>query len=133
MKIDEIESGQVARSQKRTAIHGTHLRTLQALFRHPPAPNVQWMEVLTLIAKIGALRQKANGEFSFEVGGEHYPVHKPHTKTLTSSEVVELRHFLQRAGWWPAAPSQAATHLESAAPSLMVEGPETFPASLDNS
>jgi hypothetical protein len=56
-----------------------------------------------------------------EVGGEHYPVHKPHTKTLTSSELVELRHFLQRAGWWPAAPSQAATHLEPAAPSLMVE------------
>ena len=118
----------MARSQKRTAIHGTHLRTLQALFRHPPALNLEWMDVLALIAKIGALRQKANGEFSFEVGGEHYPVHKPHTKHLTSSEMVELRHFLQRAGWWPAAPYLAATDPEPAAVRMLVEAPEAFPA-----
>jgi hypothetical protein len=45
---------------------------------------------------------------------------KPHTKDLTSSEVVDLRHFLQRAGWSPEVPSQAAARPEPAAPSLMV-------------
>ena len=47
-------------------------------------------------------------------------MHKPHTKDLTSSEVVDLRHFLQRAGWSPDAPSQAAARPEPAAPTLMV-------------
>jgi len=116
MTTDHVEGGQVARARKRTALHATHLRTLEALLRHPPAHNLEWMDVIALIGRIGALRQKSNGEFSFEVGGEHYLVSRPHTKDLTSSELVTLRHFLQRAGWSPAAPSQAATYPEPAAP-----------------
>jgi hypothetical protein len=120
MKTDEVERGKEASSQERTAIHGAHLRTLEALFRHPPAHNLEWMDVVALIGKIGAVHQKANSEFVFEVGGEHQLMHKPHTKDLTSSEVVDLRHFLQRAGWSPEAPSRAAALPDPAAPSLMV-------------
>jgi hypothetical protein len=107
MRADQIDSGQSARSQRCTAIHGAHLRTLEALFRHPPAHNLEWMDVMALIAKIGALRQKTNGELSFEVSGEHYLMRRPHTKHLTSSEVADLRRFLLRAGWSPATPPRA--------------------------
>ena len=120
MKTDEVHAGPEAPSRERTAIHGAHLRTLEALFRHPTAHNLEWMDVVALIEKIGAVHQKANDKFAFDVGGEHYLMHKPHTKDLTSSEVVELRHFLQRAGWSPEAPSQAAARPEPALPSLMV-------------
>jgi hypothetical protein len=120
MKPNESESGQKAASQGRTAIHGAHLRTLEALFRHPPAHNLEWMDVVALIEKIGAVQEKGNNKFSFDVGGEHYLMHKPHTKDLTSSEVVDLRHFLQRIGWSPEAPSQAPGHPEPAPPTLMV-------------
>jgi len=120
MKTDESENGQKAPSQVRMAIHGAHLRTLEALFRHPPAHNLEWMDVVALIEKIGAVRQKGDNKFTFEVGGEEHLMHKPHTKDLTSSEVLDLRHFLQRAGWSPEAPSQAAARPEPAAPSLMV-------------
>ncbi len=120
MKTNEVHGGQQAPSRERTAIHGAHLRTLEALFRHPTAHNLEWMDVVALIEKIGAVHQQANDKFAFDVGGEHYLMHKPHTKDLTSSEVVDLRHFLQRAGWSPEAPSQAAARPEPAPPSLMV-------------
>lgn len=104
----------------RSPIHGAHLRTLEALFRHPVAHNLEWMDVLALIEKIGAVHQKGGDKFTFDVGGEHLLMHKPHTKDLTSSEVVDLRHFLQRAGWSPAGPSEAVASPEPAAPTLMV-------------
>jgi hypothetical protein len=78
------------------------------------------MDVVALIEKIGAVQEKGNNNFSFDVGGEHYLMHKPHTKDLTSSEVVDLRHFLQRMGWSPEAPSQASARPEPAPPALMV-------------
>jgi hypothetical protein len=78
------------------------------------------MDVVALMEKIGAVHQKANDKYAFDVGGEHYQMHKPHTKDLTSSEVVDLRHFLQRAGWSPEGPSQAAARPDPAPPTLMV-------------
>jgi hypothetical protein len=120
MKNQELEGGQKAAPTGRTAIHGSHLRTLEALFRHPTAHNLEWMDVVALIEKIGVVHQKSDNKFSLEVDGEHLLMHKPHTKDLTSSEVVDLRHFLMRVGWSPESPSQAPARPEPAAPSLMV-------------
>jgi len=120
MKTHEIQTGQKAASEERVALHGAHLRTLEALFRHPAAHNLEWMDVVALIEKIGAVHQKADNKFAFDVGREHHLMHKPHAKDLTSSEVVDLRHFLQRAGWSPESPSQPAPRPQPAALSLMV-------------
>jgi len=120
MKSYENDSGPKAVSAGRAALHGAHLRTLEALFRHPTAHNLEWMDVVSLIEKIGAVHQKANDKFAFDVGAEHYQMHKPHTKDLTSSEVVDLRHFLQRAGWSPEKPSQAEARPVPEPPTLMV-------------
>jgi len=78
------------------------------------------MDVLALVEKIGAVHKKGDNKFTFDVGGERLLMHKPHTKDLTSSEVADLRHFLQRAGWSDENPSQAAASPELAAPTLMV-------------
>ena len=106
--------------QERKVLHGAHLRTLETLFRHPAAHNLEWMDVLSLIEQIGTAEEKSNNKFSIEVGGQHYQMHKPHTKDLTSTEIVDLRHFLQRAGWSPGASSQAPAHPEPQSPTLMV-------------
>ncbi len=119
MKSDEVSGAEAVRPAERSALHGAHLRTLEALFRHPTAHNLEWMDVVGLIEKIGTVAREGT-KFAFDVGAEHYQMHKPHTKDLTSSEVVDLRHFLQRAGWDPGGPSQAAAHPVPAAPSLMV-------------
>jgi len=78
------------------------------------------MDVVALIERIGIVHKKGGDHFSFEVGGQHHLMRKPHTKDLTSSEVMDLRQFLQRAGWSPQAPSQAAAPPEAASPTLMV-------------
>jgi len=66
------------------------------------------MDVIALFDNIGTVHRKANSKFALELAGQHYLLQKAHTKDLTSSEVVDLRHFLERAGWSAEAPSQAA-------------------------
>ncbi len=120
MKGDQSESGQTAATGGHGGLHGAHLRTLEALFRHPTAHNLEWMDVVALFEKIGAVHRKANAKFTVELGEEHYLIHKPHTKELTSSEVVDLRQLLQRAGWSSEGPSRAVAAPEQEPPTLMV-------------
>jgi hypothetical protein len=120
VKSDERENGRDTVSPGRAALHGAHLRTLEALFRHPTAHNLEWMDVITLFEHIGTVRRQASDKFALEMAGEHYLIHKPHTKDLTSSEVVDLRHFLQRAGWSPQAPSPAEAARDSEPVTFMV-------------
>ncbi|HTC16844.1 MAG TPA: hypothetical protein VK695_13660 [Steroidobacteraceae bacterium] len=119
MNTNEVGGEETIRGQGPNALHGAHLRALEALFRHPTAHNLEWMDVVGLIERIGTVHRDGD-KFAFSVGSERYQMHKPHTKDLTSSEVVDVRHFLQRAGWTPDAPSQAPAHPSPAAPSLMV-------------
>jgi hypothetical protein len=120
VKSDDSDSGKGATSGGRAALHGSHLRTLEALFRHPTAHNLEWMDVIALFEKIGTVHQKANAKFSVELTGEHYVLRKAHTKDLTSSEVIDVRHFLQRAGWSPEGSPQAAAVGNPERPTLMV-------------
>ena len=120
MKSDESESGERAVAGGRAALHGAHLRTLEALFRHPTAHNLEWMDVIGLFEKIGTVHRKANDKFTFDLAGEHFLIHKPHTKDLTSSEVVDLRRFLQRAGWSAEGPSQPAARRDVEEPATLM-------------
>jgi hypothetical protein len=120
VKSDESESRQRAISRGRTALHGAHLRTHEALFRHPTAHNLEWMDVIALFEKIGTVHRTANNKFALDLAGEHCLIHKADTKDLTSSEVVDLRHFLQRAGWSPEEPFQAEARPDLGPATLMV-------------
>ena len=73
----------------RATLSKASLATLDALYRHPVAHNLEWSDVLALFAKIGS---------------EHHPVRRRHAKDLTADEVMEFRHLLSRAGWSPHAP-----------------------------
>jgi hypothetical protein len=103
-----------------SSLTGSHRRTLDAIFRHPTTHNLEWNDVVALIDEIGGAHEKANNEFVFEVAGEHRIVRKPHTKDLTGSEVIEIRHFLTQAGFSPEAPSRPAAHSDPAAPALLI-------------
>jgi hypothetical protein len=103
-----------------SSVTGSRRRTLEAIFRHPLAHNLEWSDVVALIGKIGDAQEKANSEFLFEVAGKRHVMRKPHTKDLTSAEVLEVRHFLIQAGWDPALPSQPAARPDPTAPSLLI-------------
>ena len=108
------------RSRVRPAVTGSHHRTLEAIFRHPSAHNLEWSDVVALIGKIGEVDEKANSEFAFHVGGELHLMRKPHTKDLTGSDVVEIRKFLTKAGWSDEDAPQAAVDVARVSPGLLV-------------
>lgn len=118
MKPNASEGAAMSRDGRR--IHGAHLKTLEAVFRHPPAHNLEWMDVFSLIENIGGVFRTGDNAFRFDVGGEHLAMHKPHTKELNASDVVDLRKFLQRAGWAPEAPSGAEAAAGALAPFFVV-------------
>ena len=80
-------------------LSAAHRRTRDALFRHPLAHNLDWNDVLGLFEALGSVEPKGHSEVSIRIGSEHHAMRKPHTKDMTSSEVIELRHFLSRAGY----------------------------------
>ncbi len=75
-----------------------HRRTLDAVLRHPTAQNLEWMDVISLFERIGAVRQKSNDKVSFEFAGQHLVLSRGHGKDLGASEVAGLRQLIQRAG-----------------------------------
>ena len=118
MKTANDETSTVATTL--ASVTGGRRRTLEAIFHHPSAHNLEWSDVVGLIEKIGHVQEKANNEFVFEVVGKRHVMRKPHTKDLTSSEVIEVRNFLIQAGLSPKVPSQPAAHPSPAAPSLLI-------------
>ncbi len=81
------------------------LVTLETLFRHPVAHNLDWSDVVALFTRIGTIEAGSHDSSTFGVGGERHHIAKPHGKDLTVDDVMALRRILTRAGW---SPDQAA-------------------------
>lgn len=86
-------------------VSGHDRRTLESIYRHPLAHNLELRDVVSLMSGIGGAEETPNGELAFEVGGERLLMAKPHGKDLSGANVQDLRHLLTRAGWSPDAPA----------------------------
>jgi hypothetical protein len=120
MKPVETHAGIATTVLNFSTIKGKHRHAVEALFAHPLSHNIPWSHIVGLIEAIGICLEKPNGEFVLEVAGTRHVMRKPHSKDLTSSEVMDLRHFLKQAGYSPDLPSQPAVHADPAAPSLLI-------------
>ncbi len=120
MKPAETHAETAAMILTLATIKGQHRHTLEMLFAHPLSHNIPWSHVVGLIESIGNCHEKPNGEFVLEVAGKRHLMRKPHNKDLTSSEVMELRHFIKDAGWSLEQPSQAPIQPVPTAPSLLI-------------
>jgi hypothetical protein len=87
----------------RKTLSKTNRATLDALYQHPLAHNLEWSDVVALFEKVGTVDRKGHVEVAFGIAGEHHRVRKPHAKDLTTDEVMTFRHMLTRAGWLPQA------------------------------
>ena len=110
MKTLHTDDPALAVAQTQSSLTGSHRRTLEAIFRHPAAHNLEWSDVVGLIGAIGETHKQSNDKFVLEVAGKRHLMRKPHTKDLTSDEVIDLRHFLIQAGSLPDHPSEAVAH-----------------------
>jgi len=113
-------AGEGTRTDRRPPLSTSERRTLDAIFRHPLQHNLEWGDVVALAERLGEVEPKPNGSTTFIIRRERYVMHKPHAKDLASAEVLELRHFLIRAGFSPELPYQAPAQPDPAPPSLLV-------------
>ena len=120
MATDQIDDHPRAAPRRLSSITGSRRRTLEAIFHHPSAHNLEWRHVVALIADIGDVHEKANSEFLFEIAGKRHVMRKPHSKDLTSSEVIEIRRFLTQAGLSAELASEPVADPTPSAPSLLV-------------
>jgi len=102
------------------ALSGSHRRTFDALFRHPLAHNVEWKDVVSLIGKLGDVREPSSNEFVLQLGGRRLVMQKPHHKDLTADELLAVRHFFIKGGFSPEHPSQKTAEPAPAAPELLI-------------
>jgi hypothetical protein len=83
---------------ERSALSKSDRQTLDSLFAHPIAHNLKWRDIVSLFTKLGTVEDLPNNETSLQIGAEHEVLHRPHTKDLTTEEIMALRHFLTRSG-----------------------------------
>jgi hypothetical protein len=116
MKTATREESLVPAEVGGAALTGSHRRTLDAIFRHPTAHNLDWRDVVAVMGELGNVHEASNDSFTFEIAGHRHVMHKPHTKDLTGEAVEELRHFIGKTGLSP----EAAAQPVPAAPDLLI-------------
>jgi hypothetical protein len=119
MKTTHARDKAAAVARNFASISGSLRRTFDAIFRHPSPHNLEWNDVVALIETIGDAHEVSSKDFVFEVAGKRHHMRKPHTKALTSDEVIAIRHFLMDAEFSPV-PSEAPAHPDPAVPSLVI-------------
>jgi len=99
MKTDQTDADTSTVARNLLSVTGSHRHTLEAIFHHPSAHNLEWRQVVGLIAEIGDAHERGNGEFVFEVAGTRHIMRKPHSKDLTSSEVSSFGISSRKRGF----------------------------------
>ncbi len=109
-----------ASADRGATLTGSNRRTLEAIFRHPLAHNLEWSDVVALIGKIGDVEHKPNNEFVFTIDGEHHSMRQPHHKDIDGSELMLVRQFLAKVGWTNATSAHRAPQQQPASSDLLV-------------
>jgi hypothetical protein len=82
-------------------LNNHHRVTLEKLFSHPVSGNVEWRQVLSLLAAVGTTTQEPNGKVKVELGGETQVLQPPDDKDVDRQMIVDLRRMLTNAGLEP--------------------------------
>jgi hypothetical protein len=104
-------------------LHAGAQHTLDAVFAHPVARNLEWREVEALFTALGGVEPLGGGRFALHLGQEHQTLEKPRTKDMPLDDVLAVRHLLQRAGFAPGGAAAAASSTTAATaehPAFMV-------------
>ena len=78
-----------------------HRDTLEKIFRHPLSGNLEWRQVLSLLAAVGTTTREPNGKVKVELDGETKVLQPPDDKDVDRQLIVDLRRMLTDAGLEP--------------------------------
>jgi hypothetical protein len=81
--------------------HAGHTRTLEQVFEHPMSHNIEWKDVVRLLDAVGTVKEEHNGKFHVTVKDETVILHRPKHDIVETEQLVQIRHFLERAGLKP--------------------------------
>lgn len=79
----------------------SHTRTLDQLFQHPLSHNIEWKDVVRLLEAVGQVDEEHNGKLRVALNKETIVLRRPHNDVLDVEQLVEIKHFLERAGVTP--------------------------------
>jgi hypothetical protein len=63
--------------------------------------NLEWKDVLSLVAAVGSVEEKHDGKFMMTLGDESETLERPRHKDVNAQEVLDLRRMLTNAGYGP--------------------------------
>jgi hypothetical protein len=95
-------------------------RVLDQIFGHPFPHNLEWSEVVTLVARLGDVLERHDGKYEFRIASASAVFTKPRHKDVGVDEVAELRRFLTEAGVRPAGTPESSGEAAGAPASLTV-------------
>ncbi len=81
-----------------------HRTTLQKIFAHPIDTNIDWKRIRSLFTHLGAeMNEGRRGRIKVVLNGQEEVFSLPHHghTIQDKNEVMQLRHFLERAGIKP--------------------------------
>ncbi len=75
-----------------------HRLTLLKIFGHPLNHNIQWHDVISLLARFGEVHETHRGNWAVTVDGETISFGSTRARDLTEDQVVKVRGFLRSSG-----------------------------------
>jgi hypothetical protein len=78
-----------------------HRDTLERIFSHPASGNIEWRQVLSLLAAVATTTEEHNGKLRVVLGPQTEVLQPPRGKDIDQQLVVELRRLLTAAGLAP--------------------------------
>lgn len=84
-----------------------HANLIRTIFHDPPAHNLRWRDVESLLRHVGATVEPITGaRVRVRLNRMEEVLHRPHGNELDRQSVLHVRAFLGRAGVTPAAYEQ---------------------------
>lgn len=96
----------------KSKLSGSHQRIYDGIFRHPVARNLGWRDVRSMLGALAEVVEEPNGNLKITLHGQTLALHPSLDKNVAAiEELMEIRHFLERAGVASAEPQTSDTHL----------------------
>ena len=80
-------------------LSGHHRDTLLQIFQKETNHNVEWHDVMSLLAEVGSIEQQHDDMFVFRIGQESEVLRRPSDKDIDGQQLVDLRRILTSAGY----------------------------------
>jgi hypothetical protein len=82
-------------------LNNHHRTTLAKIFQHPISHNLEWKDVLSLLAVVGTVEEKHDGKYSVSVGSLSETLERPNQKEVNAQELLDVRKLFTSAGYGP--------------------------------